>query len=60
MKVIGTTGAPIGHVKEAHKDDFVIDRGSESDVRVGYDNIRAMLEDQIVLSIGPDQLDRTN
>lgn len=60
MEVIGTTGARIGHVKEAHDDDFVIDRGSESDVRLGYDKIRAMLGDQIVLSIGPDQLERTN
>ena len=60
MRVIGTTGAQIGHVKEAHDEDFVVDRGSEGDVRLGYDNIRAMLGDQIVLSMGPDQLDRTN
>jgi hypothetical protein len=59
MQVIGTTGAPIGNVKETQEDYFVIDRGASlPDVTVGYDKIRALLQSQVVLSIGPDQLDR--
>jgi hypothetical protein len=58
MEVIGTTGAPIGHVKEAREEDFVIQRAAPGgDVTVPYDKIRALLASQVVLSLGPDQLD---
>jgi hypothetical protein len=59
MEVIGTTGALIGRIKEAQDEYFIVDRGSSvPDVTVGYDKIRALLQSQVVLSIGPDQLDR--
>ena len=58
MEVIGTTGALIGRVVEAHDDDFVIERVPSGDsVRLSYDTVRALLASQVVLSVGPDQLD---
>ena len=58
MEVIGTTGAPIGRVIQAHDDDFLVERTPAGDsVRLGYDSVRALLSSQVVLSIGPDQLD---
>jgi hypothetical protein len=58
MEVIGTTGAAIGRVAEAHDDDFVIERTPPGgSVRLGYDSVRALLASQVVLNIGPDQLD---
>jgi hypothetical protein len=58
MEVIDTTGAPIGRVAEANEDDFVIERApSGGSVRLGYDSVRALLASQVVLSVGPDQLD---
>jgi hypothetical protein len=60
MEVIGTTGAPIGRVAETHEDDFVIERAPQGgNVRVGYDTVRALLASQVVLNLGPDQLDNS-
>jgi hypothetical protein len=56
MEVIGTTGAPIGRIKEAHDADFIVDRASAGDVTLTYDKVRALLGSQVVLSIGPDQM----
>jgi hypothetical protein len=59
MEVIGTTGAPIGRVKETHEDNFVVERTTRGDdVVLAYDKVRALLASQVVLSIGPDQLDQ--
>lgn len=58
MEVIGTTGAQIGHVSEATDEDFVVERTSSQQlVRLGYDTVRALLASQVVLNVGPDQLD---
>ncbi len=60
MEVIGTTGAPIGRVTEANDEDFVVERTTtNAHVRLGYDKVRALLASQIVLDLGPDQLDRS-
>jgi hypothetical protein len=61
MEVIGTTGAPIGRVSEATEDEFVVERPApQAPVRLSYDKVRALLASQVVLSIGPDQLDRAD
>lgn len=58
MEVIGTTGAPIGRVRESLEDEFVVDRTApRGSVRLSYDTVRALLGSQVVLHIGPDQLD---
>ena len=58
MDVIGTTGAPIGRIKAADDDGFVVERAAPAaDVRLGYDKVRALLGSQVVLSVGPDQID---
>lgn len=58
MEVIGTTGAPIGRVRESLEHEFVVDRTSGTgEIRLGYDTVRALLASQVVLNIGPDQLD---
>jgi hypothetical protein len=58
MEVIGTTGAPIGRVSEALEDEFIVERSApQPPVRLGYDSVRALLASQVVLSIGPDQLE---
>jgi hypothetical protein len=58
MEVIGTTGAPIGRVAETHEEDFVVERAPQGDsVRLSYDAVRALLGSQVVLNVGPDQLD---
>jgi hypothetical protein len=60
MEVISTTGAPIGRVAEASEDDFLVERTPpQASVRLGYDAVRALLASQVVLSVGPDQLDKT-
>ena len=59
MEVIATTGATMGRVAETGADDFVLERTPPGgSVRIGYDSVRALLGSQVVLSIGPDQLDR--
>ena len=61
MEVIGTTGAPIGRVTEASDEHFVVERTTtHAQVRLGYDNVRALLGSQVVLNIGADQLDRAD
>ncbi len=58
MEVIGTTGAPIGHVSEVREDEFVVERSApRAPVTLGYDKVRALLGSQVVLSVGPDQID---
>jgi hypothetical protein len=57
MEVIGTTGAPIGRVTQTADDAFVVDRPGAGQVALGYDKIRALLGSQVVLSLGPDQID---
>jgi hypothetical protein len=58
MDVIGTTGAPIGRVTEAYEDEFVVERTPpKGEVRLAYTEVRALLGSQVVLSLGPDQLE---
>jgi hypothetical protein len=58
MEVIGTTGAPIGRITEALDEEFVVERtASQEPIRLGYDSVRALLASQVVLNVGPDQLD---
>ncbi len=60
VEVIGTTGAPIGRVIEARDEEFVVDRTpTHEQVTLGYDKVRALLASQVVLNVGPDQLDAT-
>lgn len=61
MEVIGTTGALIGRVTEAHEEDFVIERTPPHPrVTLSYGRVRALLGSQVVLDVGPDQLDQTD
>lgn len=58
MEVIGTTGAPIGHVRESLEDEFVVEREPPGGaIRLSYDVVRALLGSQVVVSVGPDQLE---
>jgi hypothetical protein len=58
MAVIGTTGAPIGRVIEARDEEFVVERTPpQGQFTLGYDKVRALLASQLVLNVGPDQLD---
>jgi hypothetical protein len=58
MDVIGTTGAPIGRIKASSDTEFVVERAAPAaDVTLGYDKVRALLDTQVVLSVGPDQID---
>lgn len=61
MEVIGTTGAPIGRVTEASEEHFVVERTqTHAQITFGYDTVRALLASQVVLEVGPDQLDRAD
>ena len=50
MEVVGTAGMPIGRVKEARAEDFVVER-AEGEALIRYEDIRALLGDQIVLNL---------
>jgi hypothetical protein len=57
MEVVGTGGKPIGRVAEGSDDVFRVVRPGLGDIYVPYDVIRAMLGDQIVLDVPPDEID---
>jgi hypothetical protein len=57
MEVVGTGGQLIGRVAENYDDVFHVVRPDQEDVYVPYDVIRAMLGEQIVLDVRPDEID---
>ncbi len=57
MTVVDTRGSTVGRVSEAGEEEFVIARADQGQITVGYDAVRALLGDQVVLDTGPD-LDR--
>ena len=57
MEVVGTRGKPIGRVAEGSDDVFRVVRPGLEDIYVPYDVIRAMLGEQIVLDVPPDEID---
>jgi hypothetical protein len=58
MAVVDTRGTTIGRVSEAGEEEFVVQRDNQSDLRLSYESVRALLGDQVVLDTGPD-LDRS-
>jgi hypothetical protein len=56
MVVVDTTGAEIGHVTDAGIEEFVVER-PDGKIALGYNAVRALLGDRLVLDTGPD-LDR--
>ena len=56
MVVVDTTGAEVGHVTDMSIEEFVVER-PEGKIVLGYDAVRALLRDRLVLDTGPD-LDR--
>ena len=57
MEVVETGGAPIGRVKEARAEDFVVERAEAVTLCCPPRAIRAMLDDQIVLNLRAHALD---
>ena len=57
MEVVGTGGQPIGRVAEGYDDVFRVVRPGHEDVYVPYEVILAMLGEQIVLDVRPDEID---
>jgi sporulation protein YlmC with PRC-barrel domain len=56
MEVVATAGTAVGRVKEARTEDFVVERPEQGDAVIPYEAIRAMLGDQVVISLRPDEL----
>jgi hypothetical protein len=57
MAVVDTRGAVLGRVAQSGDEQFVVQRENQGDLTLGYDSVRALLGDQVVLDTGPD-LDR--
>ncbi len=57
MTVVDTRGAQLGRVSHVSDEQFVIQRENQPDLTLGYEAVRALLGDQVVLDTGPD-LDR--
>ncbi len=57
MAVVDTRGSHVGRVAQVSDEHFVVQRDNQSDLTLGYDAVRALLGDQVVLDTGPD-LDR--
>jgi hypothetical protein len=57
MTVVNTRGSTVGRVSEASAEEFVVERSGQGRISLGYDAVRALLGDQVVLDTGPD-LDR--
>ncbi len=58
MTVVDTRGAQIGRVSNVSDEQFVVQRENQADLTLGYESVRALLGDQVVLDTGPD-LDRS-
>ncbi len=57
MEVMGTGAQPIGRVSVVREADFRVVRPGREDVYVPYDAIRAMIGEQVVLSVHADDVD---
>ena len=57
MEVVGTGAQPVGRVAEVRLEDFLLSRPGRGSVYVPYEAIRAMLGDQVVLDIHPEEID---
>ncbi len=54
MDVVKTAGDHVGRVEATENEDFILSRGDSSEsVRVPYEEVRAILGNQVVLG-GPD------
>jgi len=53
----GTGGQSIGRVSQVHDADFRVVRPGREDVYVPYEAIRAMLGEQVVLSVHANDID---
>jgi sporulation protein YlmC with PRC-barrel domain len=51
MAVAQRGGQHIGQVGETHTEDFIIQRDSGDEVCVPYDSVRAIIGDEVVLSL---------
>lgn len=58
MTVVDTHGSRVGRVSQAGIEQFVVQLENQRDLTLGYDKVRALLGDQVVLDPGPD-LDRS-
>jgi sporulation protein YlmC with PRC-barrel domain len=54
MTVVDTRGSTVGRVSEAGAEQFVVERSDQGQISIGYDAVRALLGDQVVLNTGPD------
>jgi hypothetical protein len=57
MAVVDTRGTNVGQVSEVSDEEFVVRCGDQGVLTLGYDSVRALLGDHVVLDTGPD-LDR--
>jgi hypothetical protein len=57
MAVVDTRGTSVGQVSEVSDEEFVVECEDQGVLTLGYDSVRALLGDQVVLDTGPD-LDR--
>ena len=56
MEVVGTGAQPLGQVAEVRLEDFLLSRPGGG-IYVPYEAIRAMLGDQVVLDVRPEEID---
>ena len=57
LEVVGTGAQPLGQVAEARLEDFLLSRPGREGIYVPYEAIRAMLGEQVVLDIHPEEID---
>lgn len=57
MEVLGSGAQPIGRVSEVHDEDFRLVRPGHEDIDVPYEAIRAMIGEQVVLSVHANDVD---
>jgi hypothetical protein len=57
MRVVGSDQGDVGHVKEVHYDNFLIDRSMTRDVCAPFSAIRDVTGDRVVLNVPADKVD---
>jgi hypothetical protein len=60
MRVVGFDQHEVGHVKEVHDNDFLIDRAMQRDVCVPFQAIHDVGADQVRLNIPASEVDNQN
>ena len=58
MEVVGTGAQPIGRVSVVRDADFRMVRPGRDDIYVPYEAIRAMMGEQVVLSVHANDVDK--